>query len=72
MKDTQIYTVEGMTCNHCKASVENGIREIDKDLDIFADPSDNELRISGGAVSAEEVKKKVESLGYIFKGKKQR
>ncbi len=72
MKDAQIYRVEGMTCNHCKASVENGIREIDKDLDIFADPSDNELRISGGAVSAEEVKKKVESLGYIFKGKKQR
>jgi copper chaperone CopZ len=60
-----------MTCNHCKASVENGIREIDKDLDIFADPSGNELRISGGEVSEEEVKKKVESLGYIFKGKKQ-
>ena len=71
MKNTQLYTVEGMTCNHCKASVENGIREIDKDLDIFADPSGNELRISGGALSEEEVKRKVESLGYIFKGKKQ-
>ncbi len=70
MKKTQIYAVEGMTCNHCKASVENGIREIDKDLDIFADPSGNELHISGGEPAEEEVKRKVESLGYIFKGKK--
>jgi uncharacterized protein len=72
MKYTQIYTVEGMTCNHCKASVENGIRELYKDLDIFADPSGNELRISGGEPVEEELKKKVESLGYIFKGKKRR
>ena len=71
MENTQIFTVEGMTCNHCKASVENGIRELYKDLDIFADPSGNELRISGGEPAEEEVKRKVESLGYIFKGKKQ-
>ncbi len=71
MKKTQKFTVEGMTCNHCKASVESSIQEIDKDLDIFADPSGNELRISGGNVSEEEVKSRVESLGYIFKGKKE-
>jgi len=72
MEKTQIYTVEGMTCNHCKASVENGIRELYEDLDIFADPSGNELRISGGEPVEEELKRKIESLGYIFKGKKRR
>ncbi|MDA3823543.1 MAG: permease [Bacteroidales bacterium] len=71
MKAIQVYTVEGMTCNHCKAAVENGIREIDEKGDIFADPSGNELSISGGTASEEELKKKVESLGYIFKGRKQ-
>jgi hypothetical protein len=70
MKAIQIYTVEGMTCNHCKAAVENGIREIDKMGDIFADPTGNELRIAGGTASEEELKSKVESLGYVFKGRK--
>jgi len=72
MKEMQIYTVEGMTCNHCKASVENGIREIDKNAEIFADPSGNELRVSAVTLTEEEIKSKVESLGYIFKGRKQR
>jgi uncharacterized membrane protein YraQ (UPF0718 family)/copper chaperone CopZ len=71
MKDLQIYTVEGMTCNHCKATVEKGIGEINKQVDIFADPSANELRISSGSISEEEIKQKVESLGYVFKGRKQ-
>ena len=59
-----------MTCNHCKAAVENGIREIDEKGDIFADPDGNELRIAGGTASETELKNKVESLGYIFKGRK--
>ncbi len=70
MKRFEVYTVEGMTCNHCKASVENGVRDIGEKGDIFADPSTNELRIAGGTASEEELKKKVESLGYIFKGRK--
>ncbi len=72
MKEMQIYTVEGMTCNHCKASVENGIREMDKNAEIFADPSGNELRVSAVTLTEEEIKSKVESLGYVFKGRKAR
>lgn len=70
MKSLQVYTVEGMTCNHCKAAVENGVREIDEEGEIFADPSSNELRISGGVATEQELRNKVESLGYIFSGKK--
>lgn len=70
MKMIQVYNVEGMTCNHCKATVENGIRELDEKGDIFADPSGNELRIANADIPEEEIKKKVESLGYVFKGKK--
>ncbi len=71
MKTIQVYTVEGMTCNHCKATVENGIRSLDEKGEIFADPAHNELRIAAGTVPESEIKKKVESLGYIFKGRKQ-
>lgn len=72
MEEMKIYTVEGMTCNHCKASVEKGVRELGENGDIFADPSANELHIAGGTISTAEIKMKVESLGYIFKGEKKR
>lgn len=71
MKAIQIYNVEGMTCNHCKSAVERGVREIDSEGDIFADPAGNELRIAGGTASEADIKSKVESLGYIFKGRKE-
>ena len=70
MKAIQVYTVEGMTCNHCKATVEKGVRELDATGEIYADPSSNELRISSANIPEEEIRKKVESLGYIFKGRK--
>ncbi|MEX0988473.1 MAG: permease [Bacteroidales bacterium] len=70
MKIADTYIVEGMTCNHCKATVEQGVMEIDAGGKYFADPSSNELRIFSGSVPEEVLKKKVESLGYIFKGRK--
>lgn len=64
------YRVEGMTCNHCKANVENGISSLNEKGDIFADPSANELRIANADIPEEKIKETIESLGYIFKGKK--
>lgn len=71
MKSIQVYTVEGMTCNHCKATVEKGIRELDASGEIFADPSSNELRLSSVSIPEDALRQKVESLGYTFKGRKQ-
>ncbi len=70
MKLIQVYNVEGMTCNHCKATVEKGVQELAEGAEIFADPSNNELRISNGSISEDKIREKVESLGYIFKGRK--
>ncbi|HKK62978.1 MAG TPA: heavy-metal-associated domain-containing protein, partial [Bacteroidales bacterium] len=64
------YSVEGMTCNHCKANVENGISSLIEKGDIFADPSANELRIANADIPEEKIKETIESLGYTFKGKK--
>lgn len=70
--DEQIYMVEGMTCNHCKATVEKGIREIDSSAEVFADPGSDELRIGKAGLSEEKIRQKIESLGYVFKGRKAR
>lgn len=62
------YKIEGMTCNHCKAAVEKGIREMDDMAEVFADPESNELRVSSEAIDDEKVRKTIEGLGYVYKG----
>jgi copper chaperone CopZ len=65
------YKVEGMTCKHCKTTVEKGILELDPAVTVIADPSANELRISSGIIEESAIRSRVESLGYVFKGEKQ-
>lgn len=71
MKNARVFTVEGMTCNHCKATVERGIRELGDTGDVFADPSSNEVRVASDGIPEDQIKARVESLGYIFKGRKE-
>lgn len=66
--EMRTYAVDGMTCNHCKANVEKGIVELDPEVEVFADPESNELRISSHVISEEQLKDKIEGLGYSFKG----
>jgi len=63
------YRVEGMTCNHCKASVENGIAKMESISEVFADPGSNMVRVKAEGLKDSKVKETVESLGYVFKGR---
>jgi len=63
------YRVEGMTCNHCKASVENGLAKLDSISEVLADPGSNKVTLQADGLSDSEVKETVEGLGYVFKGK---
>ncbi|MCB0477021.1 MAG: permease [Crocinitomicaceae bacterium] len=62
------FKVEGMTCNHCKASVENVIFELGNVKEVVADPNSDTVQVDG-EVDEEAVKKAVESRGYQYKGK---
>jgi len=64
------YSVEGMTCNHCKATVERGIGNLENVTEVLADPGTNELRIKADGLSDEQVRNVIEELGYSFKGRK--
>ena len=68
---TQFYTyrVEGMTCNHCKASVENGLAKLESISEVIADPGNNKVTLQGEGLSESKVKDTVEALGYVFKGR---
>ncbi|MCP4313610.1 MAG: SO_0444 family Cu/Zn efflux transporter [Bacteroidetes bacterium] len=68
---TQFYTyrVEGMTCNHCKASVEKGLSNMGAITEVVADPGNNQVRVQAEGLSDSQVKDTIEGLGYTFKGR---
>lgn len=60
--------VEGMTCEKCKAKVENGISNMNNVNMAVADVETGTLKIYGNPESIDAVKKKIEDLGYEFTG----
>ena len=63
------FRVEGMTCNHCKASVENGLGAIPSVAAVVADPELNTVTIESESISESDIRKTVEELGYTFRGR---
>lgn len=60
--------VEGMTCNHCKMNVENGIKSVFGVKDATVNLNEGEVLIEGDDVDLNKVKKAVNDLGYKFIG----
>jgi len=58
--------VEGMTCNHCKMNVENGIKNVEGIKDARANINTGEVEIEGENFNLDDVKKAVDNLGYKF------
>jgi uncharacterized membrane protein YraQ (UPF0718 family)/copper chaperone CopZ len=67
MKNVEIK-VKGMTCNHCKATVEDNVSAMEGIDSAEADLGTGKLSISGENIDLDKVKEKVESLGYKFEG----
>ncbi|MDF1575198.1 MAG: permease [Bacteroidales bacterium] len=63
------YRVEGMTCDHCKASVENGLKSLKGISEVVADRINNQVSIQAGSVSENQIRETIEKLGYRFVGK---
>lgn len=63
-----VVGVEGMTCIKCKTKVENGISTMDNVNRVVADVETASMKIYGNPGSVENVKKKLEDLGYGFTG----
>jgi len=64
--DTHTFRVEGMTCNHCKTSVENGLRGKPFITEAFADPSRNLVTVRAENLQESEVRNTIEKLGYRY------
>lgn len=64
---SQIYKVEGMTCNHCVMNVEKAIRSVSGVENVEVNLSTGLVKIDG-KFSVNEVKTAVETIGYKFVG----
>jgi len=64
-----LYRVEGMTCDHCKATVERGLKDIEGVSEVLADRINNQITVQAESVSENQVKEAIEKLGYRFAGK---
>ena len=64
-----LYRVEGMTCDHCKATVERGLKDIEGVSEVLADRTSNQVTVQAESVSENQVKEAIEKLGYRFAGK---
>ncbi|MBI9068280.1 MAG: permease [Salinivirgaceae bacterium] len=62
----QKVKVEGMTCNHCKANVENNLKKLDFIKDVTADLSTGIVEIDGENIDFSKVKETVNGLGYRY------
>ncbi|TFH26916.1 MAG: heavy metal-associated domain-containing protein [Bacteroidia bacterium] len=70
MKDEiQQYRVEGMTCDHCKAKVENGLKELQGVSEVLADRTTGVVSVQADTDNEEDIRKAVGSLGYTYIGK---
>lgn len=65
---TKSILVQGMTCNHCKANVENEIKSMDGVEAVQIDLSSGKVIISGEGINLNQVKSGVENIGYEYKG----
>lgn len=60
--------VSGMTCNHCKANVQNNLSTIQGIENIDIDLVTGTVKIKGDDINLDEVKSRVESIGYQYEG----
>jgi uncharacterized membrane protein YraQ (UPF0718 family)/copper chaperone CopZ len=56
--------VGGMTCNHCKANVENSIKSSQGVKDVSVDLITGKVNITGNSFDLAKIKSGIESIGY--------
>ncbi|BAX79008.1 SO_0444 family Cu/Zn efflux transporter [Labilibaculum antarcticum] len=68
ISNEKLVTVNGMSCNHCKNSVEKHIGAIKNVAVAEVNLEQKLLRIKGENISLKIIKKEIESLGFEFGG----
>ena len=63
MKETTLNVI-GMTCNHCKASVESALNELDGVTTATVSLPDNSVTVVHEDVAQDRLVEAIEEIGY--------
>ncbi len=65
----QTIKVEGMTCNHCKSSVEGALNQLDGVNNAAVNLEENNVQVAyeEGKVNFDQMKEAIEDQGYDVK-----
>ncbi|NMC40708.1 MAG: heavy metal-associated domain-containing protein [Bacteroidales bacterium] len=63
----KILSVEGMTCNHCRTTVENSAKDVEGVYSADADLQTGRLTIKGTGFDLGQIVKNIEKSGYTVK-----
>jgi|HigsolmetaAR205D_1030408.scaffolds.fasta_scaffold54953_1 copper ion binding protein len=66
MSETRTYTVQGMTCRHCVASVREEVGELDGVDSVDVDLETGRLTVTGPTLDDEAVRAAVAEAGYTL------
>lgn len=64
----QIYRVGGMSCNHCKASVEKNLAKLPAVTSVEVDLAAGTAAVEG-TVNDDDVRRVIEELGFEYGGR---
>jgi uncharacterized membrane protein YraQ (UPF0718 family)/copper chaperone CopZ len=64
--NVQTFMVGGMTCNHCKMTVENNLKKMSGVSDVKIDLQSGKVTVEGENISPSEAEKTITGLGYKY------
>lgn len=64
----RIFTVTGMTCSHCVASVREEVAEVAGVTDVHVDLASGRLTVAGDGFTDDEITAAVADAGYTVAG----
>ena len=70
VETTRTYTVEGMTCGHCRSSVIEEVSEVNGVESVDVDLETGSMTVTGSAFADEAVRAAVEEAGYSVAGER--
>ncbi len=64
MSQLTTIKISGMTCNHCKANVENNLKKLPGIESVVVDLNAQNAQIQGDNIDYELIKQTLEDIGY--------
>lgn len=66
----KVFAVNGMTCNHCKSSVETNLSKLENIEFVEVDLANKVVHVKGQAIDNSEIEGTLNNLGFDYQGEK--